>query len=90
MSLTSRKVLSILSQSPEWTHRPGNTHSTVVIEVKLPYSAAVRSLETVLPLFLHEVADFRDSVIFGTLSLKSTNMPIMAKVRLHCAHFSVF
>ncbi|KAI0087034.1 hypothetical protein BDY19DRAFT_907895 [Irpex rosettiformis] len=65
--------------SPEVVHHLWNLHSMVVIEVTLPRSAAIKSLETFLPLFSHEVADFQDSVTFGSLALKSANMPIVAK-----------
>lgn len=66
-------------QSPK---SPNNSyHSTVLIEVKLPRSALVKSLQTHLPLFSQYVGDFRNSVTFGTINLTSTNLPIIAKVR---------
>ncbi|KAI0090618.1 hypothetical protein BDY19DRAFT_722714 [Irpex rosettiformis] len=64
--------------SPGWTH-PKDYHSNVKIVVNLPPSANIKALETHLPHFSHNVGDFRNSVIFGSATLITSDQPITAK-----------
>ncbi|KAI0087035.1 hypothetical protein BDY19DRAFT_995456 [Irpex rosettiformis] len=67
--------------SPERSHYPGGHYhrSRVEVVVQLPSSAKIKALDASLPLFVHELGDFHNSVTFGDIKLKTSNSPITAQ-----------
>lgn len=65
---------------------PYNERLDFEVIVHLPPSSPndgpvyIPSLETDMPLFAHALSELQDAFYFGTLSLKTTNMPVEAKV----------
>lgn len=65
---------------------PYNERLDFEVLVHLPPSSAnshpvyIPSLETNMPLFAHALSELQDAFYFGALSLKTSNMPVEAKV----------
>lgn len=78
----------IICQTPARWPRPAHTDQLRFdVTVRLPASSGgpplrIKGFETDLPLFAHKVGDLRGAVDFQTLSLKTSDMPIIVEVRL--------
>ncbi|KAI0338860.1 hypothetical protein BDW22DRAFT_1337119 [Trametopsis cervina] len=67
--------------SPSWVNHPRDHHHRTAFDVvvTLPTSAWIETLETNMPLFVHELEDFRNTIYFSSISLSTTNVPIHAE-----------